>query len=271
MNSGDPRPCEAGFVFALETEADPLGAMVRGTTSLRGALEVHEGLLAGRRIAWVVGGAGMAAAARAADLLVAGHRPHRLVSAGFAGGLDAGIPRGTIVAATHARRAGSPDIALQPLHCPGIRRVGSIVTVDGVVTTTSAKRALAGASDAAVVDMETYAVARVAAAAGLPCLSIRVVSDAADDELPDDIARLVAPQSALRRAGAALAAIGRKPAAAATLWRLWERAVIDGRALAVVIEREAATWPAAGGTMPAAPLTDGRRGASPGPRGEDRP
>ena len=58
-----------------------------------------------------------------------------------------------------------------------------------------------------------------------------------------DIARLVTPQSAFRRAGAALAAIGRKPAAAGTMWRLWENAVVDGRALAAALERLVAALP----------------------------
>jgi len=55
----------------------------------------------------------------------------------------------------------------------------------------------------------------------------------------------VIPQSAFRRAGAALAAIGRKPAAAGTLWRLWEHAVVDSRALAAALERLVAALPEA--------------------------
>jgi len=74
---------------------------------------------------------------------------------------------------------------------------------------------------------------------------VRIVSDGAGDELPADLARLVTPQSAFRRAGAALAAIGRKPTAAGTMWRLWENAVVDGRALAAALERLVAALPEA--------------------------
>jgi hypothetical protein len=80
--------------------------------------------------------------------------------------------------------------------------------------------------------METLAVARLAEAAGLPCHGLRVISDAADDELPPDVARLVEPQSALRRAGTLLGMVGRRPRAAVDLWQLWERAVVDGKTLA---------------------------------------
>ena len=238
--------CAAGLVFALETEADPFAARVTGTSTLRGpALSFHEGEIAGRRVAWVVSGAGCAAAGRAATMLLEGHAPAILVSAGFAGGIDPGLARGALVLATTAVREGAEPLRLaRPAGGPptGAADV-AIVTVDAIVTTAVAKRALRTATGAAIVDMETHAVAAAAAAVNTPCASVRIVSDAAEDELPADIARLVAPQSAFRRAGAALAAIGRKPAAAGTLWRLWEHAVVDGRALAAAIERLVSTLP----------------------------
>ena len=49
---------------------------------------------------------------------------------------------------------------------------------------------------------------RAAQAAGLPCGSIRVVSDDASQDLPHEIASLVRPQSGMRRLGAAIGAIG---------------------------------------------------------------
>ncbi|MFM7249759.1 MAG: nucleoside phosphorylase, partial [Planctomycetaceae bacterium] len=106
---------------------------------------------------------------------------------------------------------------------------------------------LRAATGAAIVDMEGRAVADRATAAGVPCLSVRVVSDAAGDDLPPDILRLVTPQSALRRAGAALSLLGRRPAAASTLWRLGENAVVDGRTLAAALEATIGLLPAAAG------------------------
>jgi len=241
-----PQTCAAGFVFALEIEAEAFAARIRDTRTLRGpSLTFHEGSLAGRRVAWVVAGAGVEAARVAASALVIGHTPATLVSAGFAGGLAPDMARGAVVSPTRSLRAGQAPIPLAPVPpSAGARAGGDIVTVDAVVTTAAAKRSLHAATGAAIVDMETSAVAAVAAAAGIPCASVRIVSDAADDELPADIARLVAPQSAFRRAGAAFAAIGRKPAALGTLWRLWENAVVDGRALAGALERIVGSLPA---------------------------
>lgn len=239
-----PQRCAAGFIFALEIEADPFAARVCDATTLRGPLlSFHEGTIAGRRVTWVVSGAGIVAAGRAATALLEGHSPALLVSAGFAGGLDPALARGAVVLATGTVRGGAPRFPLARLASllPAASTDVDIVTVDSIVATIAAKRDLRAATGAAIVDMETHAVA--AAAAKIPCASVRIVSDAAGDELPADIARLVTPQSAFRRAGAALAAIGRKPTAAGTLWRLWEHAVVDGRTLAAALESLVAALP----------------------------
>ncbi|MFM7076642.1 MAG: nucleoside phosphorylase [Planctomycetaceae bacterium] len=242
-----PERCDAGIVFALATEADAFAARVEGTSTHTGALDFHEGLLGGRRVAWVVCGPGMGAAGRAADLLLDGHRPRHLVSAGFAGGLDPALARGAAVVAGRSLREGCPALALFAPACPTAVVGGDLVTVDAVVATAAAKHDLRAATGAAIVDMECRAVADRATAAGVPCLSVRVVSDAAGDDLPPDILRLVTPQSALRRAGAALSLLGRRPAAASTLWRLWENAVVDGRTLAAALEATIGLLPAAAG------------------------
>lgn len=242
-----PDRCDAGVVFALATEADAFAARVADVETRTGALAFHDGLLGGRRVAWVVCGPGMAAAGRAAALLLDGHRPLHVISAGFAGGLDPALGRGAAVVAGRALRDRCTPLDLLAPACPGAVVGGDIVTVDAVVATAAAKRDLRAATGAAIVDMECRAVAERAAAAGVPCLSVRVVSDAAGDDLPPDILRLVTPQSPLRRAGAALALLGRRPAAASTLWRLWENAVVDGRTLAETLEATIGLLPAAAG------------------------
>jgi hypothetical protein len=80
-------------------------------------------------------------------------------------------------------------------------------------------------------------VATAALNAGLPCVSIRVISDVASQDLPKELASLVQPQSGMRRLGAAIGALGRRPRAALDMWQLWEHAVVDGRTLAGAIGR----------------------------------
>jgi len=233
QGAAPPDAVAVGIVFALDVEAEPFAARVAGKVCLRTAagLVVHTGAIAGRTVAWVVGGVGAEPARRAARLLIDGHRPRLLVSAGFAGGLDPACERGGLVAVDRALRCGGTSYDLTVPWPPSIPR-RAIVTVDEPVADPLAKRALAGATGAALVDMETHAVAAAACSSGVPCAGVRVVSDGVDDRLPPEVIRLSRPQSAWRRMGAAVGAVGRRPGAAFDLWRLWEHAVVDGRLLA---------------------------------------
>jgi adenosylhomocysteine nucleosidase len=233
----------AGILFAVPIEADAFERLAQDHVEMEaGRLRFHEGVVGGRHVAWCVTGPGAAAASHAARLLIDGHRPRLLVSAGFAGGLAASIPRGSVVQPARVIDAmgGSP---LPLAHADAANL--TIVTVDRIVTTAAAKRSLAADTAAQLVDMETHAVAVVAADAGLPCAAIRVVSDDASQDLPAEVARLIVPQSPLRRLGAAFGAVGRRPGAALDLWKLYEHAVVDGRTLATELGRFCGSLPAA--------------------------
>ena len=236
---GHGRPCDLGIVFALDVEADAFERRAVDRVAWRGpGLVFREGTVAQARVAWCVSGVGGAAAARAATLMLAGHRPRRLVAAGFAGGLDPVLPRGGVVrpgAVTTERPA--TRLALAVVGGDGAAAGPLVVSVDTVAATVAHKRDLLARTGAAVVDMETHAVATVAAEAGLPCLAVRVVSDAATEALPAEVATLARPQSAFRRFGAVVGAVGRRPVAAFDLWRLYEHAVDDGRTLAAALEQ----------------------------------
>lgn len=229
-------PRAVGIVFAVPIEADAFARAAADVVETEAAgITVHEGRVAGSHVAWCVAGVGRKAARRAARLVIDGHRPRLLVSAGFAGGLDPAVPRGAVVEPAIVRGEAT---AIDPLQLASAGKGGcTIVTVDRIVRTPAEKAVLAAATGAALVDMETLAVAEVALEAGLSCRAIRVISDAAGDELPSDITRLARPQSGLRRAGTALGMIGRRPGAVLDLWRLWERAVVDGRGLAEALIR----------------------------------
>lgn len=239
--SSRPDGCDVGIVFALAVEADAFARRVTGQRETRAnGLTVLEGAVAGGRVAWCVGGSGPAAAGRATRLMLAGHRPRLLVSAGFCGGLVPALVRGQLVEPGQAVLDGEQAaLGLATTSRAGTAPV--IVTVATVVPTAAAKQALARRTGAQLVDMETHAVARAALAVGVPCAAVRVVSDDAATDLAPELASLGAPQSALRRLGRAVGAVARRPRAAADLWGAWERAVIDGRTLgAALVDRVAA-------------------------------
>lgn len=266
---GPDRGCEAGIVFALAIEADAFERRATDRVEWRGpGGVVLEGTVAGVRVAWCVSGVGGPAAARAAALMIDGHRPRRLVSAGFAGGLDPALPRGCLVrpAAVTTEQAGT-RIPLAHAGAGGAAAEPLVVSVTEVVATVAAKQALAARTGAAIVDMETHVIAKVAATAGLPCLGVRVVSDDASQTLPAEIAGLSRPQSALRRLGAVVGAVGRRPAAAVDLWRLYEHAVVDGRTLAAELERLCGTLAGEAAVIPDRPAGEPADSAA-GPRPE---
>lgn len=240
-----PPVTDVAIIFALDVEADAFERLVRDRRETRGArFTFSTGTLAGRRIAWCISGVGRAAAAAAARQLVDGHQPRLLISAGFAGGLDPDLRRGAAVRPDTVVTEGSSR-RLPLAVPPGVAALGplTIVTVDVVAATVEMKRRLAARTGGRLVDMETSAVADVAAAAGVPCAGVRVISDDAGETLPGEVAALAAPQSPLRRLGTLVGAVGRRPAAAVDFWRLWERAVVDSRTLAAALDeaiREAA-------------------------------
>lgn len=228
---------DIAIVFALAVEADAFERLVGDRRETRGArFTFSTGVFGGRRLVWCISGMGRAAAAAAARQLVDGHHPRLLVSAGFAGGLDPDLRRGAAVRPDAVMTDGTArplSLATQP----GGAASGplTIVTVDAVAATVEMKRRLAARTGGRLVDMETYAVAEVAAAAGVPCAAVRVISDDAFETLPGEVASLAAPQSPLRRLGTLVGAVGRRPAAAVDFWRLWERSVVDSRTLAAAL------------------------------------
>ncbi len=110
-------------------------------------------------------------------------RVRRLIVSGFAGALRPGLAVGDLVLGeNHSDPAllGSArgSLAGEPLH------VGHLHTEPSAVETAAAKAAMFAATGALAVDMETAWVAAAGARAGVPTLSLRVISDAADQDFP---------------------------------------------------------------------------------------
>jgi len=234
--------CAAAIVFAVPLEADAFEAQATDSTSFESdGFVFREATVHGRRVAWCVAGVGGERAARAVQLLSIGHHPRLIVTAGFAGGLDPAVPRGSVVRPTEARdeRRREPIPLLTDAGGPTL----PILTVGRIIATAREKQALFNSSGARVVDMETYSVAVAAREAGLRCACIRVVSDDAGHDLPREVASLAGPQSGLRRLGAVVGAIGRRPSAVVDFWRLYEHAVVDGKTLATALLEFLGTLP----------------------------
>jgi len=73
--------------------------------------------------------------------------------------------------------------------------------------------------------MESFAVVEACRRLSVPCLAIRIISDAVDDELPPEVEHLLKQRSLAGKIGAAAGAVMKRLGAAKDLWKLREDAL----------------------------------------------
>ncbi|MEQ8787541.1 MAG: hypothetical protein RIC55_14655 [Pirellulaceae bacterium] len=235
-------PCDVLVVFALGVESGGLVDRLEESTTLGGqSFREHSGQLGGQRVVVIESGVGRKAAARATDDAIALHKPAWVVSAGFAAGLREGLKRGQIVMADHLRDEPGGDWSVgfkiapeAAAATPGLH-VGRLLTVDRLVRTRKEKRRLGEEFDAIALDMETTAVAEVCQRRQVRLLSVRVISDTVDDELPREIERLMRQQTLAGQLGAAAGAIIGRPSSVKDMWKLRDDAFKASERLATFL------------------------------------
>ena len=162
-----------------------------------------------------------------------------LLSFGLAGALRAELAPGAVLLPRRVRSAAGASFDADPeWHAElaaAVRALGLAPAVDDLLSvpsavTRAADKAKAGASGAAAADMESAAIAAVAARAGARFVALRVVVDAAGDELPADVERWI-DERGERRIGPALSA-ALHPAQWRALWVLAQRYRAARRTLA---------------------------------------
>jgi len=244
-----PAPCDVGMVFALEIEAGGTEDLLGDVVTTQGQeLKFRQGRLREKRVVLVLAGPGRKQAARAAEALIDGHRPRRVISAGFGGGLDPSLNRYDIFLAEEVLDATGGAAAVDLAAIPeGLRagpqvRAGRLLTVDQVVRLPDERRRLLAEHGAAAVDMETSAVAEVCRRREVPFLAVRVINDTAGDVLPPDVQRLLAQKSSAARWGAAVAAVWERPGSIKDLYQLKENALVASDRLAKFLAPLIVRW-----------------------------
>jgi len=223
-----------GIVAALTLESRPLGVLADGT------------LL-------IVSGVGMAAAREGArQLAAAGARA--LVSWGMAGALDPALLAGTLVLATEVvspegerslttrrwREQLAAAVAGHPLCC------GRLLTTREPIRSTADKALAFRQTGAAAVDMESAAVAAVAADARLDFVVVRAIVDSAADTLPRAVLDATPAGTRAVHLATLLSSLARSPGELPGLIRLGSRYRSATRALAAVATSGALVPQAAG-------------------------
>jgi len=223
-----------GVVAALAAEARALSPSMRrgGPKTFSEFSQLHDGTLL------AVSGIGCPAAEAAARALVAA-QVSALMTFGLAGALDPALAAGTVILpgelishdgarfvtckAWRERVAASLGFAVS---------TGTLLTSGRVIDTPAEKAAAFRDTGAAAVDMESAAVAEVAAAHGLPFIAVRVIVDTAGDELPPAV--VAASRAGRVEIGRLIAGLVAAPREIAALIRLARRYRMAMRSLALV-------------------------------------
>lgn len=119
-------------------------------------------------------------------------KPGLVISSGFAGALNPEIAVGTVVFDC------DPDSALFDRLLSVGACSATFESVARVLTTALEKRTRWIGSHKDVVDMESATIRAICAEASIPSATIRVISDAADEDLPLDFNSLMDPNSRIR-------------------------------------------------------------------------
>lgn len=139
---------------------------------------------------------------------LAGTRPRLVITAGFAGGLNPALKFGTVLF-DEDQAAG---LGAKLLRGGAVR--GRFHCADRVAATIAEKERLWKSTGADAVEMESEAIRTVCREYKIPSATVRVISDAADDDLPMDFNLLMTPDyrmSSTKLARALITAPGKIP------------------------------------------------------------
>ena len=231
--------CDVLVAMALPIEAGGfLDCLAEPSTMKSAKFTEHIGHLkkVGGEESVVVGivetGVGQTSAGLVTSQLIGLRQPQWVVSAGFAGGLHEDLPRNQFLMADRVRCAKSGEelsvglsMGNEPTDASPAVHVGRLLTVDHLVRVSNQKRELGGRHDALACDMESFAVTKACQQSDTRFLSVRIISDAVDDELPKEISRLLDQKTTAAQLGAAAAALWKRPSSAKDMWKLKEDAI----------------------------------------------
>lgn len=194
--------------FALREEAAPFRKLIARRTD----------------VALLVTGIGRGNSERALRNFLQTATPSRVFTCGFAGGLDPKLQAGDVVFAT-------TDSSLTETLKQAGARAATFACVDRIATTAFEKQMLRADTQADAVEMESDMIHALCAERGIPCATVRVISDSAHEDLPLDFNQLSNPDQSLNFGKLALT-IAKSPGKIPALLRLKKQTSFAAKQLA---------------------------------------
>jgi nucleoside phosphorylase len=173
--------------------------------------------------------------------------PELVLTCGFAGGLNPDLKLGDVIFENHSsssRRESAQIKAgdkLEPTDVVSYEKLvaagakpAKFFCADHIATTTAEKKKLCTETGADAVEMESAAIHAVCAKRGIPCATIRVISDTANEDLPLDFNALAKPDKNLDY-GKLLLAVAKSPGKIRALMKLQKQTQFAAERLAEVL------------------------------------
>jgi len=201
--------------FALKEEAAPFHKVAAR----------HPGVVT------LVVGIGRANAEKAVRSFLAGgvQPPELVLTCGFAGGLNPDLKIGDVVF-----EIGNRQLAIENALLAAGAKPAKFSCADRIATTVAEKNTLRKQTGADAVEMESAVIHAVCAEKNIPCVTVRVISDAAHEDLPLDFNALAKPDQSIDF-GKLLLAIAKSPGKIPQLMALQKKTKFAAERLADVL------------------------------------
>jgi adenosylhomocysteine nucleosidase len=153
-----------------------------------------------------------------------GNSPALVLTCGFAGGLDPALKSGDLVFETDG------SLALREALAEAGARASHFHCSESVAVTVESKQRLRQETGADVVEMESAIIRAIAREKGIPSATLRVILDAAGEDLPLDFNQLMTPGMKLHPLKLAMA-LAKAPGRIPALIRFQKQSQFAARAL----------------------------------------
>ena len=183
--------------------------------------KVFEGGLGGRRVALIVCGPGSDSAAEATQVLLEGHHPGLLMSAGFGVGLTSNLAAGELLLAEQIVSEAGELIADGPPASPvaqSLWRTGRLLSVTPVPPAITQRQQLAAQYNALAADTHAYSVLHVARQNAIPCAALCVIRHDCGQPVDHDLELLQRKQTLTRKMGLLTGLALNRPGTLKTVW-----------------------------------------------------